>query len=169
MSNIIIPLNPLNTFTSTWIKVRLHYYVRRSCQKFKRWNHSILIDKAYFFIRYIIKIPHCCSLDRTFGKWSNIVFYNRECITTSWQVVIDNIKQLLSNLPEWWLFTNTVLLQNSKILYLESIVNKISTTETITASSRLSTNIFQQCTRTSVYSSSQPRRVFLFTFMVSCV
>lgn len=57
---------------------------------------------------------------------------------------------------------NATLLRNAKILSLESIIKKIPTTKTRTASSRLSTSIFHRCTRPSLCSPSQSRRVFLF-------
>jgi len=45
-----------------------------------------------------------------------------------------------------------------------TIVKKILTTETRTESSKLPSRTFHRCTRTSLHSPSQPRRVFLFAF-----
>ena len=122
---------------------------------------------AYFFISNTWKTPHCSSLGRTCRKWSKGVLNNGKRITTSWEAVIEDIDQLLWNVPQWWLCQNTFLSRNDTIVYLESIIKEMSTTETRTVSSKLPTSIFHRCTRKSLHSSSQPRRVFLFAFTVS--
>lgn len=95
--------------------------------------------KAHINVEFWHTTPYCCSLGLTFGKWSTGVFYKCKRITTSWQVTIDNINQLLRNVPEWWFCQNATLLRNAKILYLESIIKKIPTTKTTTTIHHLDT------------------------------
>ena len=71
------------------------------------------------------------------------------------------------NVSEWWIRPNTAILKNAQILYLESILKNISTSETRKPNPRLSQCSFHRCNWRNLFCLSKQRWVLLFENAIS--
>lgn len=118
--------------------------VTRRCYEFFHFHYMIYIPLLFTWL-YIWKTVKGCTLQR-------------KTVDRPPSITQTNVFKMCQN---------TASLRNAKLLYLKPTVKDISTAETRTANSRLSTSIFNRRTRTSLHSASQPRQVLLFAFTVN--